>query len=515
MTAASVDQRRPELVVRSWGHRYGPPVVAIVAAVATATVALDRPIAALAAGAAVAALVIGDRPPAATVVCVGLVFSNAVVVATTEHGVPKLFAALVPLLLLVTIGHRTCIERQPLVLPRATPWVVAFLVVQLVGGATSRQPATSLAEVTTFVVEGLALWILLANAARAADVIRACAVVLVMTAAALSLLSVAQESGVLEDGDAYGFAQVSDAVVAEDEAAGREGESRHAGPIGEQNRWAQCLAMVLPLSVALAARDRSRAVRLLALGTVPAIGAGIVLTYSRGAAVGVVLAVLVAVVLRWVPRAATLAAVAVVVVALAVVAPVFASRASTVVTARGSATGETATFATEGSESDGSFANRSVEASAAIAVFVHHPLFGVGPGLFPTYFQDEARRLGAERIVGVDRQAHNLYLGVAADTGALGLGAFVGVIATILRPLAGVRRRFAASRPDLSALATGYAMAIVVFLTTGLFLHFAYIRYFWLFAGLAAAMGVVHDATDEGPDGPEPDEAAVRERTCP
>ena len=202
-------------------------------------------------------------------------------------------------------------------------------------------------------------------------------------------------------------------------------------------------------------------------------------------------------------------------VALTVGAPVFASRASTVVTARGSATGGEAAVDAEGGETDGSFSNRAVEASAAVAVFVHHPLVGVGPGLFPTYFQDEARRLGADRIVGVDREAHNLYLGIAADTGALGIGAFVGVVVTILRPLAAVRRRLAATRPDLSALATGYAMAIVVYLTTGLFLHFAYIRYFWLFAGLAAAMGVVHDAADEGPARMEPVEASVREQTCP
>lgn len=501
MTAAAVDHRS-SVAARTWAHRWGPPVVAVVVAGLTAVAAVEQPLVAVLAGAVVAALVVADRPPAATVVCVGLVFSNAVVVATTEHGVPKVVAALVPLLLLVTIGHRTCIERRPLVLPRATPWVIAFLVVQLVGGATSRQPASSLGEVSTFVVEGLALWLLLANAARSADVIRACAVVLVAAATVLSLLSLAQEVGVVQEGDAYGFAQVSDAVVARDEATGQEGERRHAGPIGEQNRWAQCLALVVPLSIALAARDRSRTVRLLALASLPAIGAGIVLTYSRGAAVGLVLAALVAAALRWVPRAATLVGLALAVAALAIVAPVFASRASTVVTARSSAVGD-APLDAEGAESDSSFANRSVEASAAIAVFVHHPVVGVGPGLFPTYFQDEARRLGAERIVGVDRQAHNLYLGVAADTGLLGVIAFVGVVAATLRPLAAVRRRLLATRPDQAALATGYAMAVVVYLTTGLFLHFAYIRYFWLFAGLAAAMGVV--TGDEDDDADEPD----------
>lgn len=494
-TAASLAGRRG-LAVRARAHRWGPAVLAVAAGAALATVAVAQPLAVAAGVAVVAALVIGDRPSAATVLCVALVFANVVVVATTLHGVPRVAAALVPLLLLVTIGHRTCIERRALVLPPATPWVVGLLVVQLVGAATSRDPATSLGEVGTFVVEGLALWLLLANAARAADVVRAAAVAVVVVAALLSLLSVAQEAGVVGDGDAYGFSQLSDAVVAKDDATG-QGARRHAGPIGEQNRWAQCLALTIPLGVALAARDRSRVVRLACLAAVPAIGAGIVLTYSRGAAVGLVLATLVAVALRWVPRAATLGALAVVVVVLAVGAPVFAARVSTVVTARASVAGEGTAPGDDdgggGTGTDGSFANRSVEASAATAVFVHHPLVGVGPGLFPTYFQDEARRLGAERIVGVDRQAHNLYLGLAADSGLLGLIAFGGVVATTIGPLLAVRRRTAEARPDQAALATGFAMTIVVYLTTGLFLHLSYIRYLWLFLGLAAAMGLVSD----------------------
>ena len=66
------------------------------------------------------------------------------------------------------------------------------------------------------------------------------------------------------------------------------------------------------------------------------------------------------------------------------------------------------------------------------------------------------------------------------------------MIASILGSLARARRRLAAER-DVAALATGFALALITYLTTGLFLHFAYIRYFWLFAALAAAMGMVVD----------------------
>lgn len=472
-------------------RRIVPGALAVVVGAVTAAVAVAQPIVIVGVVVALVALVVADRPAMATPACVGLVFSNAVVVATTEHGVPQVAAAVVPLLLLVTIGHRVCIERRPLVLPRATPWLAGLLVVQLVGAAGSREPVTSLREVTTFVVEGALLWLLLVNAARTPQVLRACAIVLVVVAALLALASLARELGVAPGGDAFGLAQVSDAVVARDEATGQEGRARHAGPVGEQNRWAQCLAVVVPLGIALAARDRSRLVRITALASLGAIAVGIVLTYSRGATLGLLLAALVALALKWVPRTATLLGLAAVVLVAVVAAPVFVSRASTVVTARGSATGQEAIDGTDPDATDGSFENRAVEASAAIAVFVHHPLVGVGPGLFPTYFQDEARRLGADRIVGVDRQAHNLYLGLAADSGVLGLVAFGGVLVTTLGPLAAGRRRLLASRPDLAALATGYAMALVVYLTTGLFLHFAYIRYFWLVAGLGAAMGLV------------------------
>ena len=37
-------------------------------------------------------------------------------------------------------------------------------------------------------------------------------------------------------------------------------------------------------------------------------------------------------------------------------------------------------------------------------------------------------------------------------------------------------------------MATAYMLSIVTYLTTGLFLHFAFIRYFWLVVALAAAV---------------------------
>jgi O-antigen ligase len=83
--------------------------------------------------------------------------------------------------------------------------------------------------------------------------------------------------------------------------------------------------------------------------------------------------------------------------------------------------------------------------------------------------------------------AHNLYLELAANTGLLGLGSFLGAVGVTLVSLARVRRRCLDRRPELASMATAFLLAIVSYLATGLFLSPAYARYFWLIMALAWA----------------------------
>jgi hypothetical protein len=41
---------------------------------------------------------------------------------------------------------------------------------------------------------------------------------------------------------------------------------------------------------------------------------------------------------------------------------------------------------------------------------------------------------------------------------------------------------------ELANLSTGFFLAIVSYMTTGIFLHFAYIRYFWLMIALSVVV---------------------------
>ena len=76
---------------------------------------------------------------------------------------------------------------------------------------------------------------------------------------------------------------------------------------------------------------------------------------------------------------------------------------------------------------------------------------------------------------------------LAADHGLLGLLTFGAILFATFRGLNRARRYWRKQRPDLEKMATGLEAALIAYLATSIFLHFAYIRYLWLVVGLAGA----------------------------
>jgi O-antigen ligase len=140
---------------------------------------------------------------------------------------------------------------------------------------------------------------------------------------------------------------------------------------------------------------------------------------------------------------------------------------------------------------DSSTQSRVTEMLAAALVFADYPWLGVGPGVFGEYYEEYATRVGIRVKLGQTRQAHSLLPGIAAESGGLGLIAFLAFIGVTLRELAVARKRWLQSRPELAHMATGFMLAIVSYLTTGIFLHFSFIRFFWLMFALAGAAAYV------------------------
>jgi O-antigen ligase len=137
---------------------------------------------------------------------------------------------------------------------------------------------------------------------------------------------------------------------------------------------------------------------------------------------------------------------------------------------------------------DAATAGRLTEMLGAARAFADRPLTGVGPGTFK-YYASEYASQGGLRLLEGPREAHNLYLGIAAETGAFGLACFLTILMATLLSLDRARRQCTRSRPVLGRIAAGFVLVLAIYMTTGLFLHFAYARYFWLMLGLAGAAG--------------------------
>ena len=472
------------------GRRPAPwAAVAAIAAVglaaALAAIAVSSPLVSVGlVGAALLGMTIIVRPSVATLLVVAVLYSNAGVIAVRFHDVPNFAAAAVPMLLIPPLLAFLMLERRPIVITSALPWIAVFLLVQLVSGILSIDAGTAFDTVVTFLVEGIGLYFLVTNVVRSRDVVIAIVWILLAIGAVLGALSFYQDATGTYDNVYLGFAQPSEATVTEDATGlGTVAQYRLAGNIGEKNRYAQIMLMLVPLGLFMAIGERSRIRRMLALGAAGLTSLGVALTFSRGAAVGFVLVFGIMFLMGYLKWKHLLAVVLGAAIVLAAV-PVYTARLAELV-AVSESVGSTGI-----DQADGAIQSRVTEGLAALLAWADYPIIGVGPGEFPQYYREYADVVGI-RVKAVDREAHNLYLGMAAELGLIGVTVFLIIVGLTLRDLARARRAVRAHDPLMADLTTGYMLAIVTYLATGIFLHMSFIRYFWLMLALAAATGLV------------------------
>ena len=256
--------------------------------------------------------------------------------------------------------------------------------------------------------------------------------------------------------------------------------------------------MLVPVGLFRIWGERSNWLRILAAIATGLIVLGAALTFSRGGAVGFMLLLVIMTIMRYIKLyqlAITLLALVLLVQAL----PQYGTRLASLQRLAGLAEEDSAGVA----GTDGATQGRLGEMAAAGLVFADHPVIGVGPGMFQYYYQDYAESIGLQ-VHQTTREAHNLYLDIAAETGLLGLILFLAILFGTLHSLARTRKRWMQSRPELANMATGFLLAILSYMTTGLFLSLAYERYLWLMLGLAGAASYVLSAeslTETGPTG--------------
>ena len=460
-------------------------VFVILGGLAAGILAADAAILAVAgASALMLGVAIVLRPDVATLTTIAILYSNAAVVAVRFHGVPFFVGAFVPLLLVVPLARDLVVRRLPVVAPPMLGWMVVLLLIHLVSALFSTNTKVSWDAVVIFLVEGFGLYFLLINVIRTPEMLRATTWVLLASGALVSLPSIHQVITSNYDSNYFGFAQADSAIrTGVTTLAGDVFQPRMAGSIGETNRFAQVMLMLVPLGIFRVVGEGSLALRILAGIMTVAITLGVVLSFSRGGAVGLAALVLALVVLRMVQVRHVVA----ILIALALILAAFPSytgRITSLVEAGGLGGGSTA-------EVDNSLLSRATETLAAALVVVDHPVIGVGPAMFPVYYEEYAQVVGILIRDDAERQAHNLYLGIGAELGLPGLIVFLIIGFLTIRMLLAARRASIRVRPDLELLTTPYLLALLTYYVTGMFLHLSFGRFYWLMLAVAGAAAII------------------------
>ena len=459
--------------------------------IAVGAVMEGQPLVALAAILAVpAAVFVLARPDATIPVVLFLIYSNAMVVAVHFHGVPSIAAMLVPAPLIIPWVYNIVLLRRPIVVTPVLPWILVYISWQLVCSLLSRDPDVSLEGVKGTVLEGLLMYILITNVIRTPQVLRTAVWAVVAAGAFMGSVSVYQQATRSFDRNFGGFGQISDGRgFAVAEGRGDVQQRRLSGPIGEKNRYAQIMLMLVPLALSRFWSERAIAGRLLALGGAALCGVGCALTFSRSGALAFVMMLIIGLALRFVSQR-QIAAIFIGGILMLLAVPQYRTRLATVPSAMGIFSGSTVGQ----EEPDGAILGRATEMLAAGRIAVDHPILGVGPNLSETYTREYSRVGGLRDLQGV-RQSHCMFLEIPAETGIPGMFLFLGMVVTSIRVMLRSRKQVMGSHRELEQTNSGFLLAITGYLAMGIFLHMSYIRYFWLMLALADACNyVVHNS---------------------
>ena len=240
---------------------------------------------------------------------------------------------------------------------------------------------------------------------------------------------------------------------------------RAHGNFSQPNPFAGYLGTIFPLALALSAAPGPSTFRSLAALTVLCTGLRILLSLSRGAWLGLLIACT-GMALLWGPNVRRLVIPSIgavlIVVLLAVLGalpPALGDR----VTAVTSNFGIFDARGVEPTPENFALVERMAHWQAGWEMFVDHPIRGVGPGNYPAVYEQYSLP-GWREALG---HAHNYYLNMAAEAGVLGLVALLVTLALAYRAL--LQRLLRAADPFSRALAIGLLASLTVFCTHNMF----------------------------------------------
>lgn len=273
------------------------------------------------------------------------------------------------------------------------------------------------------------------------------------------------------------------AITGMHQIVGENDEYRVGGPLEDPNFFAQILVVLVPISLERFLHEKKNRYKLIALYSTLVTILCLLLTYSRGGFLALV-AALGVYFYYYPPKRIQLPIIIIVgLLFFAVAPPRYVDRIFTLT--------EFFQPKTTLRTSERSFQGRISENLAAWEMIKAQPLFGVGLRSYNYLFPIYSKNLGLALVAG-EREAHNLYLEITAETGIVGLLVFMTIVYTSIKALRQARRRFILRRmPEYASMTTGYLAGFAGYMVAALFIHGAYPRYLYLMIGIACSLILV------------------------
>jgi putative inorganic carbon (HCO3(-)) transporter len=255
---------------------------------------------------------------------------------------------------------------------------------------------------------------------------------------------------------------------------------RLGGPINDPNMWGQVVVAVIPLIIFRIIHEPQRIIKLIGMGLLVILLMELFNTYSRGAylALAVIVFLILFVFEKNFNFMLALASVGLIILILPFLPANYIDRFASLTALSPSAE--------NGIYQDSSFRGRTSEILTGFSIFSRNPFLGVGVGNFPNNYQKYSQEIGIE-LRSEEREAHSLYLQVMAETGIFGIFAFLGIVISLLAGLSKTVKsiqylpHYQRWLPWINAL----QVSILGYLVAAVFLHGAYIRYFWILVALS------------------------------
>jgi putative inorganic carbon (hco3(-)) transporter len=430
-------------------------------------------------------------PQLALPVAVFLIWTSIPTLAV-DQGAPRALAAAIPLILVAPLA-RSVLRREALTVDRTFLYMLVLLGIFVVSTIFGSELEASIDQTVTLVIEGIVLYFLVFNAARTPTALRHAVWAILAAGAFLAAITVFQNLTQTFYRPYFGFSPLDIQYF-----IGKGDTPRAYGPVGDPNYYAQILVATIGLGLPFLWRQRARAIQLFAGANVAVMALALAFTYSRGGMLALAIMITAMVFLGYLKLRHLVAMVLAAAVLISVV-PGYRERIESLARL-GGVTAETGAS----NEADEAARSRLTENITAALVFLDYPVLGVGPGGFGYFYQEYAARTGgpvhrstrrgSERTAPGEapkREAHNIFLSAAAETGILGLLALCAVLGTAFRQLLRARRAWRDPDPGSQALMTGLLLALIGYVAAGLFLTLAFERYLWLLLALMGAAAFV------------------------